>query len=603
MRIGTVLLILIFLGGCGGNQHSEKPDSGISCSKDSLSLFQGERTDLHITVRNRSSEAIAAENSFFLSYHLYDSKKKLLSFDNRRFSLPRTIAPQESRSLTVPFFFNHTPGKYWVELDIVKEGAYWGGQSGWKTSWIALDLHPLVGEPFKKNYLPTWYSVGDELIDAEQYLLRLTLKNCEQTGGNDFFAFSAGSTYPQSWIRDTATLMFLARYYYPLPLLKGVIERFFFHQSEDGSIVDWIDNRGRTDKNTVETDQESSLVIAARWLAMEDPIWLNQSINGKSILDRLEWALDWVWKNKRDSGSGLIISGFTADWGDVENTYPDQRAVKWSTRSQPVIGIYTQSKYIQAVDAFLEMAQFFKREEYAEKWRERSELLRRNTRKLLFNNNLGIYWIHKQAGKLEILEVERDMLALGGNAEAMLAGGLMSREEIGRFLELLEDRRKQFGLNTVFFTLIPPYPHGFFLHPLMKEPWSYQNGGAWDWIGGRYIQALFRNGYRKEAVEYLRQMLAKHQQAGVIFEWEDQQGNGQGAAFYAGAAGVVGEAVFHDYLGISEDFHSIHLNPNLYIEFSVKINITSTVFFARIGKSSRVQVASSEKKIFIDDSI
>ena len=39
-----------------------------------------------------------------------------------------------------------------------------------------------------------------------------------------------------------------------------------------------------------------------------------------------------------------------------------------------------------------------------------------------------------------------------------------------------------------------------------------------------------------------------------IFEWSDRAGNGQGASFYAGAAGVLGEAILFGHLGLQEDF-------------------------------------------------
>jgi len=39
-----------------------------------------------------------------------------------------------------------------------------------------------------------------------------------------------------------------------------------------------------------------------------------------------------------------------------------------------------------------------------------------------------------------------------------------------------------------------------------------------------------------------------------IFEWSDRAGNGQGASFFAGAAGILGEALLFGRLGLREDF-------------------------------------------------
>jgi hypothetical protein len=117
----------------------------------------------------------------------------------------------------------------------------------------------------------------------------------------------------------------------------------------------------------------------------------------------------------------------------------------------------------------------------------------------------------------------------------------------------LENRRKQFALRSVSFTLLPPYPQGFFPHPLLA-PWNYQNGGEWDWIGSRLVAALYQNGFRAKAEEYLKEIVVKNLNDGNIFEWSDKSGGRQGALFYAGAAGVLGEAILRGHLGLEEDF-------------------------------------------------
>jgi hypothetical protein len=142
--------------------------------------------------------------------------------------------------------------------------------------------------------------------------------------------------------------------------------------------------------------------------------------------------------------------------------------------------------------------------------------------------------------------MEKNMLAVGGNAEAIIAG-LMNRQQVKKFLEVLEQRRKTYKLRTVSFTLIPPYPEGFFPHHLMRHPWSYQNGGEWDWIGGRVVKALFIMGFSKEAETYLLEIVRKNLANFCIYEWEDRTGTGRGAYFYVGAAGVIGDAIVQGY--------------------------------------------------------
>ena len=123
----------------------------------------------------------------------------------------------------------------------------------------------------------------------------------------------------------------------------------------------------------------------------------------------------------------------------------------------------------------------------------------------------------------------------------------MSREQIQRFLKVLQERRNQYKLRTVSFTLLPPYPKGFFSHHLLTRPWNYQNGGEWDWIGARVVKALILNGFKKEAKEYLLEIVEKNLSNYCIYEWEDRQGNGRGALFYAGAAGIIGEIITSYY--------------------------------------------------------
>jgi hypothetical protein len=80
--------------------------------------------------------------------------------------------------------------------------------------------------------------------------------------GQSLVVFSAGIGYPQIWIRDFATVVQAAYYILGDVAACGSIEIHLRNQRKDGSIYDWINSKGEYDKNTVETDQESSLVIA-----------------------------------------------------------------------------------------------------------------------------------------------------------------------------------------------------------------------------------------------------------------------------------------------------------------------------------------------------
>jgi hypothetical protein len=524
----------------------------MACSPRGVTAAQGEKIELRFSLRNGSAYTLSQEERFFLSYHAFDGSGKLVFYDNRRFSLPQPVRPGKSAAFSVPVYFNLAAGVYDVEWDLVREGEFWGRDKKWRSCRLQLRLLPLVSTAFRKAWLPTFYASGQEWLDREQYLLRQILKNNEARQGGRLFGFSAGSGYPQVWIRDTATLMFYARFFYPAVQLQEMVGRFFSRQGRDGEICDWIDSAGRSDKNTVESDQESSLVLAVYPLALADPGWLLRPINGEPLFERMGKALEWVWRERFDPAYGLIWGGLTADWGDVERSYPDGRATDLSDRSRRTFSTYTQAMFLQAGQKFMDMAAWLDKKTAVALWRRRLDILRTSCRQRLFLPEQGYFLIHRLAGREDFSVLEKDILAIGGNAEAMRAG-LMSRPEIERFIRVLENKRKQFALRSVSFTLLPPYPRGFFPHPLLA-PWNYQNGGEWDWIGGRLVAALYQNGFRAKAEEYLKEIVAKNLRDGNLFEWSDRAGNGQGALFYAGAAGVLGEAILRGHLGFEEDF-------------------------------------------------
>ena len=548
----------------------------VQCQAGNGSVFQGEKLVLHFVIANFSRFTIASRHNFFISYHLYDRDKKLLAFDNPRFLIPQDIARKKTAVFDLPIYLSQTAGDYFLRLDIVKEGEFWGSQRRWQTPWLKISVRPLVSAEFMSRYLPSRYSVPNPLLNREQYLLRMTLKNCEIHVGDNFFGFSAGSTYPQVWIRDMATLIGYAKLYYPISALKTILNRFLETQSANGEIMDWIDNQGRNDKNTVSSDQESSLVLAAAEVAMDDPQWLDESVGGQPVFSRLEKALDWVWNFRRDDEVGLIFSGFTADWGDVEKSYPDQRAIKWSDRSIPVFSTYTQAKFIQAIRRLIDLARFLGKEPLRLKWQDRWIFLKQRSRQQLYAPQKGYFLIHRLRGDPLEYEFEKEILAVGGNAEAIRAG-LLTATEARTFLQVLAKRRNEHQLRTVSFTLLPPYPQDFFSHPLLRFPWRYQNGGEWDWIGGRLLKALYESGLTAEATRLMEEIIAKQLRAFTIYEWEDKSGAGQGAMFYGGAAGSMGEAIWKGYLGFDQSLGRYLIKPQPFF-YSLVVDKTADRF-------------------------
>lgn len=119
--------------------------------------------------------------------------------------------------------------------------------------------------------------------------------------------------------------------------IRAALLNFFRFQEANGDIPDGYIPRERASvsykyrrsplapdllahKNTVETDQETSLVQAARkFIAVTgDHSPLVEPVAGRSVLDRLELALDDLLKERFDGERGLIWGATTADWGDVQ---------------------------------------------------------------------------------------------------------------------------------------------------------------------------------------------------------------------------------------------------------------------------------------------
>ncbi len=591
----SLMLILLLLLGCW-RAHAGVVE--LTCTPASLRAVQCEKIMLQFNLHNRSGQVLSQARRFFLSFHAYDASGKLIAFDNPRFALPQPIRSGSSASFTVPVYFNLPAAALIIEWELVKEGEFWGRDKKWPSFFQQVRLLPLVSTAYQKAWLPTFFESGREWLDRGQYLLRQTLRNNEVWKDGKFFAFSAGSNYPQAWIRDSATLMAYARFFYPAGQLQEIVGHFLKRQSPAGEISDWVDTAGRSGKNTVESDQESSLVLAAYFLALDDPDWLQKEMNGLSVFARLEKALQWLWQNRFDPESGLLWSGLTADWGDVERSYADDRATRLSDRTRRAFGIYTQALFLQAGQKLAIMAERLGEISSVQRWRNRQEIIAKNCRMRLYLPDQGYFLVHLLAGKQDLLTLEKGILAVGGNAEAMRAG-LLSRNEIERLLQVLEQRRREYGLRSVSYTLLPPYPEGFFPHPLLSLPWSYQNGGEWDWIGGRLVAALYQNGLRRQAESYLREMIERSLDRGNIFEWSDRTGNGQGASFYAGAAGVLGEAILLGHFGLSEEFERYSF-PHFADPFKLVVSKSGDRF--QIGRSAMLSLdifALAKKEICI----
>jgi hypothetical protein len=203
--------------------------------------------------------------------------------------------------------------------------------------------------PTPGNCAPS-YTSGDAALDALQSRFRPCSNEPPGVRRADGHRarLRAGSVYPQVWLRDSATLIPATRYIYPREYLESWLEEHLAHQRPNGELWDWIAagepapftaNAPRAtqvfdagsvvlsaDKNTTASDQETSAVDAA-WSVFTltgDRGWLEKSIAGQTLVDRLDAALGYLLANRFDEAHGLITGALTADWGDVSPAHADR---------------------------------------------------------------------------------------------------------------------------------------------------------------------------------------------------------------------------------------------------------------------------------------
>ena len=430
----------------------------------------------------------------------------------------------------------------------------------------------------------TEYSTSNKSLNRLQDFFRLTLKATEKhfQGQQGLVnGFGAGSAYPQIWLRDSATVIPVARYYYSTEYLTTWLEEHLAFQRADGSLNDWIASggvsnflpgaprakevyRGRSktrnreiiisaDKNTTEGDQETSAVDAAYQIfrITGDLNWLRKPIKGDAIVNRLDRSLGYLLRARFDSSHGLLSNAFTADWGDVSPLYNDQRAIYLDDKTPLVAALYTNVLFYRAAGQLQEIYRALGETRRAAYWQKQAAMIRKNTNKYLWQEDKGFYRTHLvlASSLARGLQDDSNIFAMGGNGLAVLYS-VADDAQSARIFDVAARRQRQFGLSTVAGVLLPPYPQGFFKHPAVSEEYFYQNGGQWDWFAGRFLLAEFEKGYSDRAYEQLVEIASKAVTNNGLYEWHTKDGKGMGSSNYAGSAGALAGAIFQGLYGV-----------------------------------------------------
>lgn len=371
--------------------------------------------------------------------------------------------------------------------------------------------------------------------------------------------FAAGDGYPQVWIRDMNTFIETSCKVYDHAIIRQNLVNFLRLQQPNGEIVDgyvlkghvtWNDPNIYTSpadtlhvgfKNTVETDQETSLIQAiGKYIKITgDSNILSETIDGKTVLSRLAFAIEYLLSNRYSKKYGLITGATTQDWGDVQieggATVDVDENTHWSA------DVYDNAMMVIALQHLIN---FSGTDEDKNKWRLLEKKFSANTRKYLWDSVHQKFIPHLYTGTSPFPKTfdENAIYFHGGTAVAIEAG-LLSMQEIETVNAAMLKNVKMAGAQSIGLTLYPPYPEDIYKNSKANKPYVYQNGGDWTWFGGRMIQQLISHGLVKEAYQEITPMINRVMLNGTFYEWYTPGGMPSGSADFKGSAGVLAQAI------------------------------------------------------------
>jgi len=369
--------------------------------------------------------------------------------------------------------------------------------------------------------------------------------------------FNAGTVYQEVWIRDYNTFIEISCDVMPLDVVRENLVTFFKFQGSDGDIIDGfvpIDKAGvgykyrysdltpnyAGHKNTVETDQESSLVQAVWKYINEtgDRSILTEITGNKSGIEHLVFAMEYLVNHKMDDKYGLIWGATTADWGDVQPEH--DWGVELDENSHLCIDIYDNAMFLIALDNLIELLEDNESIVY---WSVIRDQITNNVREYLWDNEKQKFIPHLYLESSPFpSDFDENALHYHGGTAIAIEAGILTSAEVAVVNTQMVKNVKESGAPSIGLTIYPPYPEGFFKNKGMY-PYGYQNGGDWTWFGARMIRQLAVNGFTQEAYDEIRPMINRVLENDGFYEWYTVDGKPTGAGKFRGSAGVLATAI------------------------------------------------------------
>lgn len=434
-----------------------------------------------------------------------------------------------------------------------------------ETTWLLPGL-PDLNEA--SGYIPHNFSHGEAVF---------------QMGQETVHGFRPGKVYAEMYIRDIAWGMETAQYYYPDEYLREPIEAYLRRQYTDstvsldgdygvvagaGAIGGIITPQGRSNKQTITTDEETSLIHAAYlyYNLAYNTDWLKSPVNGQPVIERLNLAADWLITKRLDPGLQLLWRGHTTDWGDVKFEKGPNYTDFNPAGDHKTASIYDQALAYMALRELAEMNRAVGNDQRAEEWQAKAQALKSQTNALLWQADKGFYLTHAHITPLEHPFDESSMVSIS-NALAAYTG-LTDFQQNKSLFHRLEEARVKAGVSKPGLSLYPFYPNqwpNLFFEYLGMGYGNYQNGGVWDWWGGVQIKAEFQSGFAEQAQVHLLQVANDWQKhPGNLIEWHSSTDpRHEGSSYYSAAAGTMGSAIIEGFFGVELNGQGVTLQPRL----------------------------------------
>jgi len=371
--------------------------------------------------------------------------------------------------------------------------------------------------------------------------------------------FAAGDGYPQVWIRDLNTFIETSCDVYDPEIIRENLLTFFTLQQPNNEIVDgfvlkghvtWNDPNIYTTpfdtvhvgfKNTVETDQETSLIQAiGKYIEKTgDKSLLDENVEGVTVRDRLSLAIDFLLKNRYSEKYGLLTGATTQDWGDVQ--VEGGAVVDIDEKTHWAVDIYDNAMFAIALGYMID---FSTEAKDRERWEELLIRIEHNMRTYLWDNDRKKFIPHIYLdGSPFPADFDENSIHFHGGTAIAIEAGLLSGEEIEIVYNQMVANVIASGAPSIGLTVYPPYPEGIIKDSNTSIPYIYQNGGDWTWFGGRMVQQLVANGLVEEAYESIRPMIDRVISNDKFYEWYGIDGNPKGSGDFRGEAGVLAKAI------------------------------------------------------------